>query len=239
MGLLRQRVLSRVRDQLLAPQRPPVRIPRRIPAETPFSKRDAVAYQHASGAWLGLWCADLHRDRGGTFPVFGVLDFVAESPPTARKVRRFPSKAEVAPSVAGLFGRDRRVGVILGGEKDRPRDRTRFLGKVRRKRDARPLSRIVMDWKRLDSWLGASSSLLTLPALPPMLAHSSPQPRCTTPLCPRGLWRLLQERQRIIRHRNRLFKEVGGMPTSISPRRRPRCGPTDASVACSWPSRSA
>jgi hypothetical protein len=92
-------------------------------------------------------------DRGGTYPIFEVFDFVAESPPTARKVKHLPSKAKVAPSVAGLFGGDSRVGVILSGEEDRPRDRTRLLGKVSRKRDARPLSRVVMDWKRLDSWL--------------------------------------------------------------------------------------
>jgi len=156
----RERVLTRVRDQLLAPPRPLARIPKRIPEETPFRPGDAVAYLHDSAAWLALWCIDLHTDRGGTYPVFELLDFVAESPPMLRAFKRLPAKTEMRPTVWSPSPAESRVGIVALGERDRPRDRIRTLGNVRRKRDARPMGRYAMDWKRLDPWL---ASILDLP----------------------------------------------------------------------------
>jgi hypothetical protein len=69
----RQRALAKVREQLLSPQRAPVRIARRRRAATPFEAGDVLLYTHDSGQRVVFWVDRNVTDRGGTYSLMGAV----------------------------------------------------------------------------------------------------------------------------------------------------------------------
>jgi hypothetical protein len=69
----RRRALARAREQLLSPQRAPVRIARRHRPATPFESGDVLLYTHDSGRQVVFWVERNHTDNGGTYSIMEAL----------------------------------------------------------------------------------------------------------------------------------------------------------------------
>jgi hypothetical protein len=69
----RRRALARVREQLLSPQRAPVRIARRRKAATPFEAGDVLLDTHDSGRQVLFWVDRNITDKGGTYSIIEPL----------------------------------------------------------------------------------------------------------------------------------------------------------------------
>jgi len=87
----RQAVLERTRDQLLSPQPPAKRIPRRVLSETPFQEGDVIAYRHPSGYSFVLWVSANGGDKGGAYSQVELLDFVGTTVPSLKVLTRLPA----------------------------------------------------------------------------------------------------------------------------------------------------
>ena len=80
----RQSVLEKVRQQLLSPQPPPVRIRKRFRDTCDWQRGELIAYRMRSGTNVVLRVVGHHTDRGGTSPVFEVLDCAGQVVPPGR-----------------------------------------------------------------------------------------------------------------------------------------------------------
>jgi hypothetical protein len=65
----KHRALAKAREQLLSPQRSPVRITRRRKSTTPFEAGDVLPYTQDSGRQVVFWVEQNWGDKGGTYTV--------------------------------------------------------------------------------------------------------------------------------------------------------------------------
>ena len=120
----RSQAVRKLRDQLVSPQRAPVRIRPTRKETTDFEEGDVFSYRLGSGPTVLFRVLEIFVDGGGEAPVVGLLDWTGEAPPrdTAAlgslplKTRRF--QGEVGPTTYLLFGE---------GKTQYPRDRIEVL----------------------------------------------------------------------------------------------------------------
>jgi hypothetical protein len=122
----REAALSKARQQLISPQRPPVGIARRKRSSTPFEPGDIVIYKHDSGAELVFWVIDNPTTK------FGDIDSRVELVDIdSSSVEREPQavvRARARPHAKFKGG----VGVWIGDGQELPPDRYRIVGRVHR-----------------------------------------------------------------------------------------------------------
>jgi hypothetical protein len=100
----RAAVLEKVREQLLSPQPPPKRVPRKIKGANDWSVGEVVGLQLKSGPWTLLRVIGHHEDKGGRHAVCELLDWVGEEFPSAVRVAKLPIKREANMHGISQFG---------------------------------------------------------------------------------------------------------------------------------------
>jgi hypothetical protein len=141
LGRARERVLKKLRGQLVGPQRQPVKIRREIPTECDWAVGEVVGFRRDSGEWTALHVQGIGQSRRDRYPVVCVLDIPLEKVATtdgATPVRRvLPLPREIASRLSDDVKEKMRFGpwpdyfVILGLRKrDLQSDRIRRMAKT-------------------------------------------------------------------------------------------------------------
>jgi len=147
----RQTVLEKLRAQLISPQPPEKRIPKRFRDFNEWEVGDLVAYRLPSGKYLILRVIGHHTDRGGTSPVCELLDWVGHDVPdgstlNSLDIRRTGGKHSVSQFMLGRIK-----------AKERPDDRLQRLG-INSQPTQEPQFYTVLPWKWFDrtlqEWFG-------------------------------------------------------------------------------------
>jgi len=132
----RQRALAKAKEQLLSPQRKPVRVAKRERSTSPFAPGDFFTYVHDSGRVFVFWVVKNHLDGDDASPVVELLDIdpdhipgaelLAKRPPISSHLPR-PGRGGIEPAGFWLLGCQRlpegRWQIV--GHAERPADRPR------------------------------------------------------------------------------------------------------------------
>lgn len=78
----RKMALEKLREQLLSPQPPEKKVSKRSLCECPWSLGDLFAYRLLSDRFLVFRVVGHHTDRGGTYPVCKIVDWVGKEIPS-------------------------------------------------------------------------------------------------------------------------------------------------------------
>jgi hypothetical protein len=92
----REGVLEKLRAQILSPQKPESRIRRRVPFECHWKRGELFAYKLLSGKLVIFRVIGHHTDKGGTYPVCEMLDFVGEEILPPEKLQTLPIRSSRA-----------------------------------------------------------------------------------------------------------------------------------------------
>jgi len=116
----RQAVLSKLRQTLLSPQPPEKRIPKRFRDTCEWDIGEVIGYRLLSGDLVMFRVIGYHVDKGGTAPVFEILDWIGHQIP----------EREVLESVGiKTWSRDgKQLSVGRVSKRELPRDRVIRLG---------------------------------------------------------------------------------------------------------------
>lgn len=74
----RERVLKKLRAQLIGPQRRPVKVRPEVPSECDWEPGEVVGYKHDSGEWIPLHVQGIGEMRRSRYPIVCVLDTTFE-----------------------------------------------------------------------------------------------------------------------------------------------------------------
>lgn len=143
----RQAVLDKLRAQLTSPQPPEKRITKRFQDSNDWLVGDLISYRLVSGQSVVFRVIGHHKDRGGTSPIFELLEWVGEKIPknlAAVSVRR-DAKSRPNHLISQLM-----IGAVRA--KERPDDRLRQIG-VNLKPSQRRSGYTVTLWRHLDRLL--------------------------------------------------------------------------------------
>jgi hypothetical protein len=77
----RKAVLEKLRAQITAPQPPSKPVRKRLRSECQWSIGQVVSYDMPSGRKVLFRVIDHHTDKGGTYPVFELLDWIGDDMP--------------------------------------------------------------------------------------------------------------------------------------------------------------
>ncbi len=83
----RKMVLEKLREQLALPQPPEKRVSRRIPCKCPWRLGDVFAYRLLSDQFLVFQVVGHHTDRGGTYPVCKIVDWIGKEIPSEEMLK--------------------------------------------------------------------------------------------------------------------------------------------------------
>ncbi|HKW62377.1 MAG TPA: hypothetical protein VJN89_07530 [Candidatus Acidoferrum sp.] len=137
----RQAALEKLRQQLLSPQPPARRIPKRFRDTCDWEVGELIGYLLKSGKWVILRVTGHHADRGGTSPTCELLRYVGARVPSAEQLLKLPVwKWKQIPEHSQLtlarskerelpFERVKRLG-IKGRPELHPREPIQVDGKV-------------------------------------------------------------------------------------------------------------
>jgi hypothetical protein len=115
----RQTVLVKLRAQLLSRQPPEKKIPKRYRNRCDWDIGELLSYRLLSEKLILLRVIGQHTDKGGTAPVFEILDWIGDAVPSNDVIRQLDVKK-------GKLGRQIMVGRLT--EKEFPEDRVCRLG---------------------------------------------------------------------------------------------------------------
>jgi hypothetical protein len=99
----RAAVLAKVRNELLSPQPPPRRVPRRVKSANVWSIGEIVGFRLLSGKWTLMRVIGHHSDKGGRSAVCELLDWVGNDIPSEAAIAKLPVKRESAPLGGSQF----------------------------------------------------------------------------------------------------------------------------------------
>lgn len=89
----RQAVLEKLRVQLTSPQPPEKKIRKRTLCESPWKAGDLFSYRLLSGKLILFRVIGHQTDKGGTYPVCEMLDWLGDAIPSPDLLRTLPFKA--------------------------------------------------------------------------------------------------------------------------------------------------
>ena len=142
---------KQLRDQLTSEPPPPKKVPKPWRQESPFDQGLYFLYRHRQGNRLMFRVVDVHRDKGGSYPVAEAIDWRDdEAVPPARKLKKLPTHTYLD----ALTKKKRPLTLILirKGKRDDPTDRIEVVGSS----DISPNQRsggVVIFWQHLDDFL--------------------------------------------------------------------------------------
>ncbi len=142
----RAAVLEKARAQLLSPQPPAKRVPRRIKAANDWQVGELVGLRLQSGNWTPLRVIGHHTDKGGRYAICELLDWVGDEIPPAERLAEMPimNRRGSGPPKICQF--------MLGqARKKQDQARLRRLGIISTP-SQKPGGYAVLIWPRLD-WL--------------------------------------------------------------------------------------
>lgn len=146
----RERVLLKLRDQLMSPQPPVKKVKQQFRDSSEWEVGDVIAYRLRSGQYTLFRMIGAHTDQGGTSPIFEMLDWVGPEIPSPEIVRRLNVKKETgipAKPIQFMVGRVRK--------KELPADRIMIVAKQSQPKQ-RPGGFLVFVWGYLDRQLEES-----------------------------------------------------------------------------------
>lgn len=85
-------VLDKLRAQITSPPPPEKKIRKRVLSECPWKIGDLFSYQLLSGKLIIFRVIGHHKDKGGTYPVCEMLDWVGSEIPSPDVLRSLPIK---------------------------------------------------------------------------------------------------------------------------------------------------
>jgi hypothetical protein len=137
----RQLALDRLRDQLVAAQPPPMRIPKRFRSSCDWETGEIVGYRLKSGSLALFRVIGFHSDHGGVSPVVELLDW---------NRAKLPSRFSVLMARVRADGRGR-TQFLLGwlSEKEFPTPRIVRTG-LKSRPSQRPGAFTCFFWRQLD-----------------------------------------------------------------------------------------
>lgn len=97
-------VLEKVREQLLSPQPPAKRVPRRIKGTNAWGVGEVIGFRLVSGNWTLFCVIGHHEDKGGRHSVCELLDWVGTEFPSPEQVAHMGIKRESGPHGISQFG---------------------------------------------------------------------------------------------------------------------------------------
>lgn len=147
----REAVLTKLLEQLRSPQPARKRIAKRFRNSSEWKPGEVIAYKLRSGNFALFRLVGFHTDRGGTGPVFELLDWLGTGVPSETTMSRLPLRERRHPDRPGtrnqfLIGRLR--------ERDFPQDRVVRTG-ITLKPSQSPGGYAVFLWRDLDRMLEA------------------------------------------------------------------------------------
>jgi len=83
----RRAVLEKLRAQLILPQPAAKRVPKQIRSECDWNVGDLVSYRLLSGKLIVFRVIGHHTDKGGTYPICEILDWVGDGIPPVENLR--------------------------------------------------------------------------------------------------------------------------------------------------------
>jgi hypothetical protein len=137
----RKVVLEKLRLHLSSPQPHEKRIPKRFRDTNEWRVGDLVAYRMQSGRLVILRTIGHHSDKGGTAPIFELLDWSGEQIPTSFQSFDVRKSRGARPITQFMIGRTR--------GKERPDDRLQYLG-VNLPPAQKPAGFTVLLWRWFD-----------------------------------------------------------------------------------------
>lgn len=110
----RAKVLRKLCEQITSPQPPMKKIRRRYRDACEWDKGELIAYQLLSGRWIVLHVIGYHTDKGGTCPVFDLINWIGDELPTIDQLKHAgycddPRTLGQPQPVVGKFEQLRRV----------------------------------------------------------------------------------------------------------------------------------
>jgi hypothetical protein len=138
----RQVVLSKLRETLLSPQPSAKRIPKRFRDTCEWEIGEIIGYRLAMGKFVMFRVIGYHTDKGGTAPVFEILDWVG---------LHIPGREDLEKVDIVTWARDH-TQLMVGrvSMKELPRDRVIRLGMKLKPKQTQVQSYIVTLWRWLD-----------------------------------------------------------------------------------------
>lgn len=140
----REIVLAKLRVKLLSPQPPQKRIPKRYKNTCEWEVGEVISYRLLSGKLILFRVIGFHSDKGGTFPVCEVLDWVGTEIPSEKVLKYLGVKSK-------QYG-DSQFMIGCLKEKDFPKDRVQRLGIIFTPTQ-KPRGYSVFLWRYLDRQL--------------------------------------------------------------------------------------
>ena len=135
----REAVLARLRNDLMSPQAPEKRIPKRYRNTCEWEVGEVIGYRLLSGRHFLFRVIGFHTDKGGTSPVCEMLDWSGVEIPSKEDAQRLKGKGPQF-----LMGRLK--------EKELPVERVTRLG-VKSESNRKPGGYTVLLWSHLDQQL--------------------------------------------------------------------------------------
>jgi hypothetical protein len=144
----RARVLEKLRERLVSPQRAPVKIRPEVPLECDWDAGEIVGFRRDSGEWVPLYVRSIVTKQRDRYPEVCVLALPFEEASTATagtRVRDIKGHSALGNCfrIIGLKKRDRKSQRI---------QRTHTIVEPRIPIDG-PTSRVYVPWKNLDGFL--------------------------------------------------------------------------------------
>lgn len=140
----REAVLAKLREQLLSPQPPAKRIPRRILDANDWEVGEVVGLRLRSGNWALMRTIDHFVDKGGRYALVEFLDWSGAEIPSAEAIAGLP--------VLGAGVRSLTQYMLAEPRVKREQERLRRLG-IRSTPSQKRSSFVVLLWKRVDALL--------------------------------------------------------------------------------------
>ena len=100
----RAAVLEKVREQLLSPQPPAKRVPRRIKGANTWDVGELIGFQLLSHQWVLFRVIGHHEDKGGRHSVCELLDWIGTEFPSLEQISRMEIKRQPVPHGTSQFG---------------------------------------------------------------------------------------------------------------------------------------
>jgi hypothetical protein len=144
---------KQLRDQLLSEQPAPKRVPKTWRQESPLDAGQHFLYRHRSGQRLLFRVIDVHRDKGGAYPVVELLEWSDDhGTPSPKRLAKIPARKPRHPEP--LTEKEQAFTLILirKGKRDDPSERLELIGTPGRRRDQQAGGTVVF-WSLLDDYL--------------------------------------------------------------------------------------
>lgn len=140
----RQAVLAKLEAELRSPPPAEKRIPKRFRDHCDWAIGEVIAYRLRSGKWTLFRTIRLDSDKGGSYPICELLDWIGDEIPPRDELATLPSKA------------GRWTWFIIGrtSERELPQDRVQRPGIILELRQQKPPGGVpVYLWRSLDESL--------------------------------------------------------------------------------------